>query len=136
MADTSRRQFLWSCTAAGATALSLRGEQRRRFLIESIVDASFHRRLAERALLRGLALLQIPGQVILTQTGAQARDGETFFDSGWNPRVLRIRKRIPFPSKLEACSSARLPSRGFYAVFDFLEHQGVYFGVDASCGMV
>lgn len=121
----NRRQFLRE-TTLGAVALTLSAAEPGTIMIEPGASGSFHRRLAERELLRGL-----------TQLGLQPSIGP----AGTGPSIaLRVE-----PQRFKNTEASEIAAQGkritltgasdlalVYAVFDFLEHQGAFFGMDAE----
>src|SRR5208283_2450095 len=75
----NRREFLHDSVLASGAFLALPGANSRRFLIETFPDASPHRRLAERELLRGLSRLQLGGEIRLASTDERPADGDLVF---------------------------------------------------------
>jgi hypothetical protein len=127
----NRREFLgqagWAAAAApGAVRVALPAEGPRRVTIEPAREPNFLRRLAERELLRGFTRLGLQASLGAAGTGLSAR---LAVDAQLSPnseayRITCDGKRIDFAA---ASDSALL-----YAVFDFLERQGAFFGIDGE----
>ena len=121
----TRREFLMDAALGAATVLALDGAEPKSILISAAEDATFRRRLAERELLRGLRLIAPAGSVKLAEAAAP---GALFI-------ALEV-KPLPNPEAYSISSAAdRVTLTGaseqalLYAVFDFLERQGAYFGI-------
>ncbi|MFN7993128.1 MAG: hypothetical protein U0Q18_05985 [Bryobacteraceae bacterium] len=133
MAETSRREFLYGCVLAGSSAMALPPYLPLGMLIETAADASFRRRLAERELLRGLTALRLPGEIQFCEPGQKPGDRNLVFrlrvapDEFRNPESYSI-SHVDGLVTLQGASDSGL----LHAVFDFLEHQGAYFGVDGE----
>ncbi len=118
---TSRRDFLGVC--AGGAALAANAPAGARVAVRAEANASFKRRLAERELLRGLRRLLPAAEVV-------------FGDSGANVFELRTERQANSEAYTIAADPGRVVLTGateqalLYAVFDFLERQGVFFGID------
>jgi hypothetical protein len=127
----NRRDFL-RLAAGAAASLSAQAQQPRRILIEAEPSPSFRRTLAERELLRGLARL-LPGTDVRLASAGQSAASDLLF-------VLRVepdRFRHPEAYAISAAPNrVTLAAAGeqalLYAVFDFLERQGVFFGIDGE----
>ncbi len=129
----NRREFLHDSVLASGAFLALRGAAPRRFLIETLPQASFHRRLAERELLRGLSRLQLGGEIRMASPDERAAEGNFVF------RFRAQREQLKNPEAYAIALNGALLSFNaatdiglLYAVFDFLERQGAYFGVDGE----
>src|SRR5208283_2497754 len=129
----NRREFLHDSFLASAAFLALPGARSNRFLIETIPQASPHRRLAERELLRGLSRLQLGGEVRMASPDERPANGDLVF------RFLAQPEQFKNPEAYSIAMQGALV--GFHAatgtgllsaVFDFLEHQGAYFGIDGE----
>lgn len=128
--NPDRRRFLQYALAAGAV-WSLEGQSAGRVLIRPASGASFRRGLAEREMLRGLAGLFPATDVRISDAPAAAND-----------LVLALRiddAGLPNPEAYEILNeNAQILLRGaseqalLYSVFDFLERQGVFFGIDGA----
>lgn len=110
----NRREFL-----GATTALSLQGQSPVRNAVEP-AGHTFLRKLAERELLRGLTRLGLESagaQFSLRVEAQQFRGPEDYAISTVPPQVV-----------LTGASEQAL----LYAVFDFLERQGAFFGIDGE----
>ncbi len=124
-----RRQFLRHCVLAAGSILALEGQTPKRILIRPTPGANFRRRLAERELLRGLAGLFPAADVRISE--ASGTDGDLVI-------ALRVdNAALANPEAYEIHNEngqALLRGSGeqalLYAVFEFLERQGAFFGID------
>ncbi len=122
----NRRQFLRETTLGAVAALALPAQGPKVVSIEPAVKASFRRRMAERELLRGLENLGLNPAV------GPAGSGPAI--------VLRVEPgRFKNPEAYEIAADGRritVTAAGelalLYAVFDFLERQGAFFGIDGE----
>lgn len=129
----SRRDFLGAAAAGAASAWSLQAAQPRRILVEMDGEAGFRRKLAARELVRGLERLRLPAEVHFAEPGTTPRAGEL---------VVRLRvepKHFHGPEAYEISVAEREIRLGagnsralLEAVFDFLERQGAFFGIDGE----
>ena len=124
-----RRQFLRHCALAAGTILALEGQTPKRILIRPTAGTSFRRRLAERELLRGLAGLFPATEVRISDAPATGSDLAVALrvdDAGLpDPEAYEIRNEDGQALLRGAGEPALL-----YAVFEFLERQGAFFGID------
>ena len=125
----SRREFF----GGAAAAVPLAGQPAGRYLVLAEEDATFRQRLARRELLRGLVRLRLPGEPRLAGRDETARADDLVFDL----RVDSGRFRGPEEYEISAAGSrVTLTAAGeqalLYAVFDFLERQGAFFGIDGE----
>ncbi|MGO9894487.1 MAG: hypothetical protein ACLPX8_09795 [Bryobacteraceae bacterium] len=124
-----RRQFLRHCVLTAGTMLALEGQTPKRILIRPAAGATFRRRLAERELLRGLAGLFPATEARISD--AAATDGDLAIalrvdDAGLtNPEAYEIHYENGQALLRGSGEQALL-----YAVFEFLERQGAFFGID------
>ena len=127
--DQDRRQFLRQCVLAAGGVIALEAQTSRRILIRPSAGASFRPQLAGRELLRGLAGL-FPGLEVRLSDSPVAHGDVVIAlrvdHSGLgNPEAYEIRN-----------DGAQIVLRGageqalLYAVFEFLERQGAFFGID------
>ena len=127
--DQDRRQFLRSCVLAAGSILALEGQTPKRILIRPAPGTNFRSRLAERELLRGFAGL-FPG-IEVRISDAPATDSDLAI-------VLRVDNAGLTNSEAYEISNEKGQAllRGaseqalLYAVFEFLERQGAFFGID------
>jgi hypothetical protein len=121
---TDRREFLQaSAMAAAGVALPAQGIER--VFVEPTGGADFKLRLAGRELLRGLRKLGFPAD-LGPGTADDLRIGFAI-ERGRHAeayRIVRSGKSVQF---IGPTSQALL-----YAVFDFLERQGAFFGIDGE----
>ncbi|HVN03567.1 MAG TPA: hypothetical protein VMT86_04060 [Bryobacteraceae bacterium] len=127
--DQDRRQFLRQCVLAAGGVIALEAQTPKRILIRPAPGTSFRSRLAGRELLRGLAGLFPAVEVRLSDSPASNGDVAIALrvdNSGLgNPEAYEIRN-----------DGSQIVLRGageqslLYAVFEFLERQGAFFGID------
>jgi len=130
--DQSRREFLGAALAAAAS-FPLRGQRGGRILIEASASPGFRRQLAERELLRGLARLAAGKEVRLASPDPVLAGADLLFRLRVEPERFRNPEAYSVEASggtvtLSAAGEQVLP----YAVFDFLERQGVFFGIDGE----
>ncbi|MEK7406111.1 MAG: hypothetical protein AAB225_13470 [Acidobacteriota bacterium] len=129
--ETHRRGFLRTSTLGAIGALASQGQQPQRILIQPAAGESFKRRLAARELLNGLSRLAVAAEVRLAGPDARPAAGELAIalriDAGQfrNAEAYAVSAQ-PGQVLIAAASEQAL----LYAVFDFLERQGVFFGID------
>lgn len=127
--NPDRRQFLRQCAVTAGTLLALHGQTPKRILIRPTAGAGFRRLLAERELLRGLAGLFPATEVRISDAPATENDLAIALraDSAGlaNPEAYEIRNENSQVLLRGAGDQALL-----YAVFEFLERQGAFFGID------
>jgi len=126
----NRREFL---QAAAAASLPLAAQAPRRILVEAAGEGGFQQRLARQELLRGLRRLRLRTELGLAEAGRRPGDGEL---------VARFRlepDRFPEPEAYEIRAgagelrfTAGRAQALLFAVFDFLERQGAFFGIDGE----
>jgi hypothetical protein len=101
--------------------------------IESADSASLHRRLAERELLRGLTRLQPTAEINLTAAHQLSSGREFVFRLRVEPGRFKTPESFSISSQSgEASLTAATDLALVYAVFEFLERQGAYFGIDGE----
>jgi hypothetical protein len=134
MLDSSRRDFLWKSAAGAVTARTLQGQTTRRILIEAESGAGFRRKLAEREMLRSLARLGLPNEVRLTDAASTASAPDLLIAlrvepaQFRNPEAYSISSMAPHQVLVAGASETAL----LYAVYEFLERQGAFFGIDGD----
>jgi len=129
----NRREFLHDSVLASGAFLALRGARSRRFLIETFPQSSLHRRLAERELLRGLSRLQLGGEITMASPDERPADGDLVFRFHAQPDQFKNQEAYSIASQGALVSIHAATDIGLlYAVFDFLERQGAYFGIDGE----
>lgn len=132
MSSQNRRQFLQGCAVAGGAAFLLSAAESNSLLIESLPSGSLHRRLAERELLRGLTRLQPAAEIKFTASPSSSQTGPIFrlrTDAG----SFKDKESYSISARdREITVSAATDLALLYAVFDFLQHQGAYFGLDGE----
>ena len=133
MSEVDRRGFLRGCILAGPASWVLQGQPPNRYLIEAIPDASLHRKLAERELLRGMTRLHLPGEIALTGPDSQPLPGGLKFQFRTEPAGFQSPDQYAISWDGERITFLAGSDRALlYAVFDFLEHQGAFFGIDGE----
>lgn len=119
-----RRVFL-QASAAAAASLALRAQGMERVSVQTVSGASFKQRLAELELLRGLRKLGYlanfgPGSANDIKLGLE-------IERGGSAETYRIMRSAKGARLIGASEQALL-----YAVFEFLERQGAFFGIDGE----
>lgn len=134
MLDRSRRRFLEDCALAGSTIFFLRGaETPKTFFIETTTGDSFKRRLAERELLRGLTHLQLPGETRFTHAGDHGTGSYFVFRLRTEPERFKDKEAYSIALAPNQLTFTAATENGLlHSVFDFLERQGAYFGIDGE----
>ncbi len=129
----NRREFLRDCALAGSTVMLLKGAETRDVRIEASSEATFHRRLAERELLRGLTNLRLPGEVRFTTAGAPQSGSELTFRLRLEPDRFKDKEAYSISADEHIVTFSAATDRGLlHSVFGFLEQQGAYFGIDGE----
>ena len=129
----NRRDFMVAAAFGTAAMWKFKGQPQQRLLIQAMPDDTFLRMLARKELLRGLIGLRIPVEVRFSGAEEQARSGDL---------VCVMRIEPPQFKSPEAYSIAMMGSELtftgaseralLYSVFDFLERQGTFFGLDGE----
>ncbi|MCE5306340.1 MAG: hypothetical protein LLG20_01740, partial [Acidobacteriales bacterium] len=121
---TDRRAFL-QASAAVAASVALPAQGMARVFVQPVSGTGFKRRLAEREMLRGLMKLGFPADL---GPGTAAGIRISFaIEAGGAAESYRI-VRDGKGARLVAPNEQAL----LYAVFDFLERQGAFFGIDGE----
>ncbi len=123
----NRREFL---VLPAAAAFAVAGDSAQPVRIQAATGAGFRRKLAERELLRGLRALAPATDIRLADAaspGALWITLETAPAQFKDPEAYSISADGRHVSLVAAGEQALL-----YAVFEFLERQGVYFGIDGT----
>lgn len=128
-----RREFLLQSGMAAAGAAWLNGAQPRRMLVRTAPAPSFRRRLAERELLRGLARI-LPGtEARLADNSVAAQSGDLVFELRLAPESFRDAESYSIAAATGRVTLSAAGESGLlHAVFDFLERQGAFFGIDGE----
>jgi hypothetical protein len=133
MEKLNRRDFLRGSAAGTAITWASHAETTGRILIESANGASFQRKLAERELFRGLARLGIHQEVRLA-SAATLRDSDLMIamrvEPGQFKDIEAYSISAPRPNRLTLTGATETALQ--YAVFEFLERQGAFFGIDGD----
>ena len=126
----TRRQFL---EAGAAAPLALSAQVPARILVSAAGEAGFEQRLARLELVRGLEQLKLGREVRLAEPSARPAP---------NDLLLRLRidtARFGNPEGYEISAAANVvslaaggPQALLYSVFDLLERQGAFFGIDGE----
>jgi hypothetical protein len=127
---STRRTFL----TAAAAILPVRGSsaQAGRYLVEVERNPSFLRKLAERELVRGLQSLGVPGEVRLSAAGERSRRGDHIFQLRLSPGRFDNHEAYSIRAEQTTITMTAAADIGLlYAVFDFLEHQGLFSALTA-----
>ncbi len=129
--ESSRRDFLRQCAVAAGSVLALEGKTPRRILIRPLGGDGFRRRMASRELLRGLVAL-FSGSEVRIDTAAPAA-GDAVLTLAVEPGAFRGTEEYAIQA---SSGGATLKAAGeqalLYAVFEFLERQGAFFGIDGA----
>ena len=129
-----RRQFLqWLAAGMAARAGAQPAAMAKQFLIVSRTPQAFLNDLATKELLRGLARLA-PGAEVRSGTAAGAIAGEGL---AFELRIEPQRFRDPQAYSISHQAGRTVFTAGgsqalLYSVFDFLERQGAFFGIDGD----
>lgn len=111
----------------------LKGAETLNVWIETSSEASFHRRLAERELLRGLTNLRLPGEVRFAPTGASQTGKDLIFRLRLEPDRFKDKEAYSITTAAGAVTISAATDRGLlHSIFGFLEQQGAYFGVNGE----
>lgn len=130
---SNRREFFRQSALGAAAALAAGAQPPRRILIQSSGGDSFEQRLAARELLRGLARLQPGVEVKLSGGGEATSDGDVVLELRAEPERFGNPEEYSISSEPDRIvARAARPQALLYAVFDFLERQGVFFGIDGE----
>ncbi|MCX6620480.1 MAG: twin-arginine translocation signal domain-containing protein [Acidobacteria bacterium] len=129
--ESSRRDFLRQCAVAAGSVLALEGRTPRRILIRPVAGDSLKRRLAARELLRGLVALFPASEVRIDDAAAMA--GDAVLALAIDASAFHGTEEYSIQA---AAGGATLTAAGeqalLYAVFEFLERQGAFFGIDGA----
>ena len=121
--ETTRRNFVFSgAFAAAAFAAPVQSQTIR---IRPAAAPSFRRRLAERELLRGISTLLPRADVRLSSETSGGLSFELRLEPRPEPEAYSIAAAAG-----QVILSGSTEQALLYAVFDFLERQGVFFGID------
>ncbi len=129
MSGGSRREFFRQCAALAVGSL-ITIDATRRLRIERRADSSSLHKLAEGELFRGLSLLRVGAEMAFTDSSSLVRKGDLRFrlrtkkGAFRNPEAYSIRMTSDCIEFLAGTEVGLL-----YSVFDFLQHQGAYFGL-------
>lgn len=111
--------------------LALGGQTPRRILIRPLAEDGFRQRLAGRELLRGLAALFPATEVRIGDSAPAA--GDVALVLAVEPAAFRGSEEYSIRAE---SGGAKLTGAGgqalLYAVFEFLERQGAFFGIDGA----
>ncbi|MEW5975484.1 MAG: hypothetical protein AB1898_06720 [Acidobacteriota bacterium] len=131
---SSRRTFLQTAAAGlSAAGIAMAQQTGGALRIEASESSDFRRQLAERELLRGIARLQPDREVRLSGRGERSHPTGLLFvlrtdpAQFQHPQAYRIRSE-PGRVLLSGASEEAL----LYSVFEFLERQGAFFGIDGE----
>ena len=129
----NRREFVYDCALAGAAFFAPQGARSRRFLIETLGESSLHRCLAERELMRGLHRLNLAGEIRVASRDERPLEGDFVFRFNAGPGQFKNKEAYSIALQGAQVSFSAATDIGLlYAVFDFLEHQGAFFGIDGE----
>jgi hypothetical protein len=134
MPDFSRRELLWSPIIAATNAWAVQGETAPKILIDSIVDASFQRKLASREMFRGLTQLGIPNEIRFADAATWASAGDLVIAMRVEPKQFKSIEAYAIamsaPDRLTLTGGSETGLQ--HAVYEFLERQGAFFGIDGD----
>ncbi|TAM79481.1 MAG: hypothetical protein EPN47_16890 [Acidobacteria bacterium] len=123
----------------GRLSMNLTNGTNRKVWILAPADASFQERLASKELARGLRKLGLARAPIeAAGIGVEARAGDIVFtlqvDSAAfkDPEAYEIRQETAKANGSRVRLTGATPQAVPYAVFDFLERQGAFFGLDGD----
>ncbi len=134
-------------TAPGSSALSDNGrlkmafgpEGRQKVWIMAADEASFQQRLATKELARGLKKLGLARAPVATFEGeAKPAGGDVVFvlqadpESFKDPEAYEVAQETPRGAGTRIRLKGATPQAVLYAVFDFLERQGAFFGLSGD----
>ena len=129
--ESSRRQFLRQCAVAAGSVLALEGKTPRRILIRPLAGEGFRRRLAARELLRGLAGL-FPGSEVRIDAGA-LQAGDCALALSIDTAAFQGSEEYTISAAAGGAALKGSSEQGLlYAVYEFLERQGAFFGTDGA----
>lgn len=130
----TRREFLQTSMLTGSALFQFPAghPRQQRMVIATKGGRGLSLRLAERELMRGLVRLKLPAEAGWTEND-QPAPGELLFQLSVRPEDFRGKEeysiaRLGNRVELKGASDAA----AVYAVFDFLERQGAYFGLDGE----
>ena len=133
----SRREAPGSSTGRGSSAQAPSSGPERKVWVVAPPGATVPERLAAAELARGLRNLGF--SAIQAPVGqATPRPGETVFrlaanaEIARNPEAFEIAREVAPGDSTTVRLSGATPQAVLYAVFDFLERQGAYFGLDGE----
>lgn len=125
--NPTRREFLQ------AGALAAVAQRPARILVTVDDESGFEQRLARLELVRGLEQLRLGAEIRFADRAARPTGGEVLLSLRTDP------KRFQNPESYEISASgdtvtllAAAPRALLYSVFDFLERQGAFFGIDGG----
>ena len=127
----TRRGFV----AAAAAVLPARayGSEASRFLVQEESNAPFLRKLAARELVRGLRSLGLSGEVRLAGVEERPRPGDRIFHFRLSPERFANHEAYSISADQTTVTLSAPADRALlYGVFDFLERQGAFFGIDGE----
>ncbi len=128
-----RRDFLRQTGMAMAGAAYLDAAPPRRLLVRAAPAPSFRRSLAERELLRGLTRVQPDDEARLIDRSATAGSRDLVFDFRLAPESFPHAESYTIASAGNIVTLSAAGETGLlHAVFDFLERQGAFFGIDGE----
>ncbi|HSB13959.1 MAG TPA: twin-arginine translocation signal domain-containing protein [Bryobacteraceae bacterium] len=128
----TRRDFLRGA-ALGTIALGTSAQSPTRILIEEAPDTGFQRRLAECELLRGLSGLGLRSEIRFATPGERPTAGDILVTLRVEPARSKNAEAYSISAARGAVSLTAASDQALlYAVFDFLERQGVFFGIDGE----
>lgn len=133
MSNQNRRQFLQGCALAAGAAFAISAADTKEIVIQSGSSTSFLERLAEMELLRGLSRISPTTQVKRAEPDAAPSSGTVAFRLRVEPARFKNRESYSIAAQGNSVvMTGATPAAVLYSVFDFLERQGAYFGLDGE----
>jgi hypothetical protein len=128
--DLTRRRLLESVLLA---PLAATGRSPTRILIAPVSEASLPERLAPVELMRGLRRLQPNREVRFAEVSAEPRPNELLVRLGVEPARFKNPESYEIALRGNVLSlTGAGPQALLYGVFDLLERQGAFFGIDGE----
>ena len=133
MSNQNRRQFLQGCALAAGAAFAINAADAKEIVVEAAPHAGFVERLAEMELLRGLSRLSPTTQVKRAAPEAVPSSGTIAFRLRVEPARFKNRESYSIAARGNGVlMTGATPAAVLYSVFEFLERQGAFFGLDGE----
>ncbi len=131
--NMERRRFLQLASATALATFPLNAHPFRRLLVRPASVTGFLPRLAGLELLRGLERLRPGGEVRLADRDARGAPGDLLCTLAIEPSRFRHTEAYEVAASSGGVSFTGASERGLlHAIFDFLERQGAFFGIDGE----